>query len=85
MIEECRQRDTLAQNITCHEVDGESAGALCGLCIGGLDTTYERLVVAPRQIKIERKVIGDTPLLSSDLQNLVEISNLVSRAECHLL
>ena len=85
MVEEGRQCDALAQNITCHKVDGECACALSGLSVGRLDSSYKRLVVAPRKIKIEGEIVGDTALLASDLEDLVEVGNLVSCSESQLL
>ena len=85
MVEEGGEGDTLAQDIACHEIDREGARALCRLGERCLNASYQRLVVAERQVQIECQIIRHTTLLATDLQDLIEICNLITGAERHLL
>ena len=53
MIEESIQRDTLAQNVTCHEIDREGARALSSLRISRLNASDQTGVVGIRQVEIQ--------------------------------
>ena len=44
MVKEGIERDSLAEHVGGHEVDGERLGALCGLGVGGLDAANQALI-----------------------------------------
>ena len=85
MVEECRKRNFTAHLITCHKIDGKRLGALRGLCVGSLYPSYQRLVIAEREIKVERKVVGGSTLRTDELHNPVKIGNLHPRTNRQLL
>ena len=68
-----------------HEIDGERLGALSGLRVCGLYAPYQRLVMAPREIQVQRQVIAHHPLLATYLQYLVKVGNLITNTHLQLL
>ena len=85
MVEICSKSQTLAHHIVCREVDGERAGAACGLCQAGLDFSNQCVVAIERHIEVQRQVVVHILLLAFELEHGVEIGNLISGANLQRL